>query len=128
MGDQLLRRGAVVGDGQRDEVGVDAVFGEHGADGADGDRGRQDGIAVRLDDDGVAGRQRGEQAGVGVPGREGAATDDDADATPHNLEVLLHHQRRVFALRFFPDGFGRHEALFAVGVGHCFEAAVLGVR
>ncbi len=119
---------ALVGDAQGDQVGVDAVFGEHGADGAHGDGGRQDGVAVRLDDHGVAGGQRGEEAGVGVPGREGAAADDDADAMSDDFEVLLHDQRRVLALRLFPGRFAGHELHFAVGVGDGFEAAVLGVR
>jgi len=128
VGDQLLRRFALVGDAQADQVGVNAVLGEHGADGADGDRGRQDGVAVRLGDHRVAGGQGGEQAGIGVPGRESAAADDDADATADDLEVLLHDQRRILALRLFPGRFAGHELLLAVGVGNGFEAAILGVR
>ena len=128
VGDQLLRRLALGRHAQRDQVGVDAVLGEHGADRPDGDRGGQDGVAVRLDDDRVAGRQRGEQAGIGVPGREGAATDDDADATADDLEVLLQHQWRVLALRLFPGRLVRHETLLAVSVGDGLEAAFLRVR
>ena len=128
VGDQLLGRGALVADAQRDEVGIDAVFGEHGADRAHGDGGRQDGLAVRLDDHGIAGGQRGEDAGVGIPGREGAAADDNADAASDDFKMLLQDQRRVLALRLFPDRFSRDERLFAPGVGNGFEAAILGVR
>ena len=125
--DQLLRR-AAVGNAERHQVGIDAVLGQHGADGAHGDRGGQDGVAVRLDDHGIARGQRGKQAGVGVPGREGAAADDDADAMADQFEVLLHDERRVLALRLFPGRFAGHEAHFAVSVGNGFEATVLSMR
>ena len=124
MGDQGLGRGTALGHAQRDQVQVDAVLGQHGADGAHGDGGRQDRVAVRLDDDGVAGRERGEQARIGVPGREGAAADHQADATADDLVMLLHHQRRVLALGLFPVRLGRHEALLAPGVGDRLQAAV----
>ena len=81
-----------------------------------------------LDDHRVAGRQRREPSGVGVPGREGAAADNDADATADDLEVLFQHQRRVLALRLFPGRLVQHEALLAVSVGDGFEAAFLSVR
>ncbi len=128
VGGERLGGAALRRDAERDQVGVDAVLGQHGADRAHGDRRRQDGVAVRLDDDGVAGGERSEQAGVGVPGREGAAADHQADTAADDLVMLLHDQRRVLALRLFPAGLGRHEALLAPGVGDGFEAAVLGVR
>jgi len=58
---------------------------------------------------------------------KGAAADHQADAATDDLEVLLHHQRRVLALRLFPGGLGGDEALLAPGVGDGLEAAILGV-
>ncbi len=127
VGGQGLGGGAFVGNAQADQVGVDAVLGQHGADGAHGDGGRQDGVAVGLDDHRVAGGQRREEARIGVPGGEGAAAHHQADAAADDLEVLLHDQGRVLALGLFPHGLGGHEALFAPGVGHGLEAAILGV-
>ena len=41
--------------------------------------------------------------------------------------MLFHHQGWIFALGLFPNGFFGHKALFAPGVGHGFQATVLGV-
>ena len=51
---------------------------------------------------GVAGDERGEDAGVGVPRREGVAADDERDAARHDAVVLLHPQ----SARACPRGHG----------------------
>ena len=71
--------GGVLG-GQRHQVRVEAGLGEHLLADLHGDRERQHRTGVRLDDDRVAGDQRGEQAGPGVPGRERVAADHQRDA------------------------------------------------
>ena len=119
--------GGVVGQRQGHQVGVQALFAQHVAHDADGDGGRQHGVGVGLDDDRVARGQGSEQAGVGVPGGEGGAANHQANATAHDVEVLLHHQRWVFALGLFPGGFGGHIGLGFVGVGNGFQGAVLRV-
>ena len=125
---QGLGVGGVVGQRQGHQVGVQALFAQHVAHDADGDGGRQHGVGVGLDDDRVARGQGSEQAGVGVPGGEGGAANHQANATAHDVEVLLHHQRWVFALGLFPGGFGGHIGLGLVGVGNGFQGAVLRVR
>lgn len=70
----------------------------------------------------------GKQAWVGVPRRERATAHHHAHPLTDDFKVLLHYQGGVFALRLVPNGFGRHKALFAVGVGDGFKAALLGVR
>src|SRR5690606_12662184 len=62
--------------GERDQVRVESRLGEDLARDPHRDRKRQHGTRMRLDDYGVAGRERGEETGVGVPGREGVASDD----------------------------------------------------
>ncbi len=128
MGCKPLSDGALGGDAQTHQIGIDAVLGEHGADRAHGDGRWQDGIAVRLDDHRIAGGQGGEQARIGIPGREGAAADDQPHPATDDFIVLLHDQRRVLALRLFPGGLGRHEALFAPGIGDGLKTAILSVR
>ncbi|MCY1222459.1 hypothetical protein D9M72_345530 [compost metagenome] len=119
--------GRVVGH-QRDQVGVEAGFLQHLARHLDGDRQRQDRARVRLDHHRIAGRQAGEQAGIAVPGREGAAADHQAHAARHHAVALFHAQRFVLALRLFPRGLLRNAAQFVPGIGHGFQAAVLRVR
>ena len=62
---------------------------------------------MRLDDDGIAGCQIGEQARVAVPGRERAAAEHEAGAARHDRVALVHRERRVLALRLFPVRVGR---------------------
>jgi hypothetical protein len=83
---------------------------------------------VWLDDHRIAGGQGGEQARVGVPGREGRAADHQRRSPADHLEVLLHHQRRVLALRLLPVRLARHEAHFTVRISHRLQPAILGVR
>ena len=81
-----------------------------------------------LDDHRVTSCQRGEQTGVGVPGRERATTNHQPNASAHNLELFFHDDRWVFALWLFPNRLGRHKALLAPSVGNCLEPSVLCVR
>ena len=81
-----------------------------------------------LDDHRVAGGERGEEAGVGVPGREGRAADHQRDAAADDFEALLQHRGRVLALRLLPGGLGGHVGHGFPGGGDGFERAVLGMR
>ena len=83
---------------------------------------------MRLDDDGVARGQAGEQAGIAVPGREGGAADHQRHAARHHGEVLFHADGIVLALRLFPDRDAGNARHFLPRVGHGLEAAVLCVR
>eukprot|EP01022_Parablepharisma_sp_SALTPOND_P021539 TRINITY_DN427_c0_g2_i1.p1 TRINITY_DN427_c0_g2~~TRINITY_DN427_c0_g2_i1.p1 ORF type:complete len:1279 (+),score=502.02 TRINITY_DN427_c0_g2_i1:12957-16793(+) len=114
--------------GQRDDVRVEAGLGDDLARHLHRDGQRQDGTRMRLDDDRIAGGQVGEQAGVAVPGREGAAADHQADTARHDAPGLLHHQRRMLALRFFPPGTGGDGAQLLPGAGDGFQRAVLRMR
>jgi hypothetical protein len=44
---------------------------------------------MRFDDDGVTGCQAGEQPRIAIPGREGAATNDQTNAARHDFPVLF---------------------------------------
>ncbi len=87
---------------------------------------------MRLDDDRVAGDERGEDAGVGVPRREGVAADDERDAARDDPVVLLHPGRRGVALavtaRLLPDDRRGHPLLLDEPGGDRLDGAVLGVR
>ena len=80
-----------------------------------------------LDDHRVAGGQRGEEAGVAVPGRERVAADDQRHAAGHDPVVLLHPDRPPLA------GFSQTTE---AGTRSCstsaaddrLDGAVLGVR
>ena len=122
---QLLCSAAFVGHAQGDQVGVNAVLAQNGANRAHCDGCWQHGIAVRLDDHGVAGGERCKQTGVSVPSGEGAAADHQAHATTHDFKMLGHHQRWVFALWLFPCALCGHKALLAPSVCHGFKATVL---
>ena len=110
------------------EVGREARLGEHVARDRDGDGQRQHGAGVRLHDDRVAGDQAGEQAGVGVPGRERVAADHQRDAARDHGERLGHPLRRPLALRLLPGGLRGVPGHLGVGVGDRLEGAVLRVR
>ena len=91
-------------------------------------RERQDRARMRLDDDGVAGREAREDPRVAVPRRKGAAADDETHAARHDAKVLAHPDRLVLALRLLPLRLGRHAAHLVPCVRDCFEPAILRVR
>ena len=80
-----------------------------------------------LDDHRVAGGQRGEEAGVAVPGRERVAADDQRHAAGHDPVVLLHPDRLALG-RLLPDHRGRHALLLDERADDRLDGAVLGVR
>ena len=118
--------------GELHEGRVEAGLLEHLAGDLDRDRERQHGARVRLDDDGVAGDERGEDAGVGVPRRERVAADDERDAARHEAVVLLHPGRRRVALavtaRLLPEHRGGHALLLDEPGRDRLDRAVLRVR
>ncbi|MDT4840998.1 hypothetical protein FQZ97_748380 [compost metagenome] len=115
-------------DHQADQRRVEAQFGEHVLGHLDAHRHRQDRPGVRLDQHRVAGGQAGEQARVGVPGREGRAGDHQRQAARHDMPALVELQRLALALRLDPARRLRHLGHRPPGVGHGFQAAVLGMR
>ncbi|MCY1418446.1 hypothetical protein D9M71_340070 [compost metagenome] len=82
---------------------------------------------MRLDQHRVAGGQAGEQARIGVPGREGGAADHQRQAARDDMPALVQHQRVGLALRLGPARRFRHLGHGAPGVGQRFQGAVLGV-
>ena len=124
----MLRGFALVSHAQRNEVGVDTIFSEHGTYGAHRHRHRQYRHLMGFNDDCVARSERSKQAGVGVPGGESTATHHHRHTTPDDFKMLLHCQRRVLALGFFPMGFTRHKTLLAPGMRHSLKTTVLRVR
>ncbi len=115
-------------DRQGHQVGVEPRVAQDVAQHRHGDGQRKDGVRVRLDDHRVPGGQRREQARVTVPGREGVAADDQADAARHGREALRHSQRGLRPLRLLPLPGLDLRGLRGVSVGDGFQAAVLGVR
>ena len=124
LGDRRLRH---IGREEHD-VARQALLGKEVAQHRDGQRQRQGGARVRLHDDGVAGGEAGEEAGIAVPGREGLAADDERDAAGDNAPVLLDDEGRGLALRLLPDGAGGGARHLGPGGGDGLEPAVLGVR
>ena len=57
---------------QSDEIRIETILSENGANRAYGNCRWQDRIVVWFNNNGIACCQRSEQAGVGVPGRESA--------------------------------------------------------
>ncbi len=115
-------------DDEGDDVGVEAGFFENVADDLHADGERQYRGGMGLDDHRVAGGERGEEAGVAIPGGEGCAADDEADSARDDAEFLAHFERLVLALGLFPVRFGGYMRHLFPGAGDGFQGAVLGVR
>ena len=128
VGDEPLRVLPLGEDGQLHHVRVESLFGEQLAQHAYGERGGQDRIAVRFDDDGVAGGERREQARIGVPGGESATAYHHRRAASDDLIAFFHADRRILALGLFPQGGFGDTAHFVPSVSHCFQPAILRMR
>jgi hypothetical protein len=114
-------------DGEADQVGGETGVGERVAGDPDGERERQDGGRMGFDEDRVARGQRGEQAGVAVPGREDAVGDHQGDPERYGRERLADVDD-VVALRLAPAGSGGQPGLLGQGHGDGLQAPVLGVH
>ncbi|MNH09713.1 hypothetical protein D3C79_691740 [compost metagenome] len=126
---QLLRHRRLRGvDHQADQRRVEAQFGEHLLCHLDAHRHRQVRPRVSLDQHRVAGGQAGEQARIGVPGREGRTGDHQRQAARHDVPALVQVQRIELALRLEPLRRLRHLGHRPPGVGHSFQTTVLGMR
>ncbi|MCY1229981.1 hypothetical protein D9M72_423760 [compost metagenome] len=110
---------------QADQRRVEAQFSQHLLGHLDAHGHRQDGAGVRLDQHRVAGRQAGEQAGIGVPGGEGRTGDHQRQAARNDVPALVQHQRVLLALGLDPARRFRHLGHGAPGVGQHFQATVL---
>ena len=131
LGPQRQRRGELLVrrlGGQLHQVRVEAGLGEHLTGVPDGDRQRQYRPRVRLDDDRVAGRERGEQARVRIPRRERVAADDERDAAGYHMEGLAHPQRLALAGRLLPPRLRGMAGLLGVRVRQRLQRAVQRVR
>jgi hypothetical protein len=113
---------------EQHEVGIEAGLLEHLPRDLHRHSRRQDSRRMRLDDDAVARRQRREQAGIGVPGREGGAADNEGDAARDDFPALVELDRIALALRLLPAGGLRNAALLRHGVGDSLQGAILRMR
>src|SRR3546814_14305649 len=69
-----------------------------------------------------------EQARIAVPGRKGGAAYQQAYASRHDRETLLHLDGVMLALRLFPGHQPWNTRHFLPGIGHGLQAAILRMR
>ena len=128
---QRQRRGRpiarVVGN-QGNDVRIEARLLEDFARHFHSDGQGKDRARVGLHHDRIAGGQAREQAGITVPGREGAAANHQSHAAWDDCVALFHLERLILTLGLLPVGALRDAAHLFPGVGHRFQPAVLGVR